>query len=107
MKPAEDMLSTLRSGAQPSQAHIQEFIDSDLGYMWPYACFSEGVDARLGEYGYVDRSCREERFVRLGHIDDLHMKDQSTAAEVRYRHRMRGSATPWVELPHWPDHVIR
>ena len=109
MTPATNMLSVLDSGAQLTRAHIQSFIDSELGHMWPYACFADDdINAKLGEYGYVDRSAQQEQFVRLGHIDDLNMEAQEIAPDVRFRHRTQSEGvTPWTELSQWPDHIIR
>ncbi|KAI0752667.1 hypothetical protein C8Q80DRAFT_468676 [Daedaleopsis nitida] len=108
MNTAEHLLSGLK-GSNPTSVscatHVTDFVNSVGGQMWSMNHLRQGISADLGEYGYIQRDADGERFVCLGHIDELpDMPPTSTFA--LHRKEAPNGSTPWSKVHHWPGEIF-
>ena len=106
LDPAENLLAALNLDVEVRKTRVEAFIQSEFGYMWPVAKFTNPVHANVGEYGYVVCDAAGEHFVRLGHLDDIIEGFSKTILTI-LRTLSRHTVTPWKFLPQWPDHAVR
>ena len=85
---------------------IEPCLYSGAARLW--ALSELGIDdpAALGEYGYIDRGDSGERFVRLGHLDDLLDMEAFTTCTGHSAETQNGR-TPSNYTLKWPDNTFR
>ena len=105
---AKYLFAVFRSSSEGSSIaeHIDEFTRSPAGTLWSSGHYSTRVVAGLGEYGYIERDGAEERFVCLGHINNILGVHTDTTVTLHRRRRHDG-VTPWQEVHGWPNGVFR
>ena len=74
--------------------------------MWSVAPFGVDKAARPGEYGYIERDGAGERFVCLGHLDNL-LDAHTNTAGAFHRSLNKDCEKPFQEDHEWPDGVFR
>lgn len=103
---ASSLLVLLRSriGTTAKPIDVQPFIDSDLAKLWASHQFQSEVNAKWGDYGYMERKHGSETFVRLGHIYDL-VQPTGKLSTFILRRRSGCDWKPAEDYP-WPEDAV-
>ena len=106
---AVDLLTALESHSSTSsvEQRIQVFSESRAGVLWTDNYFVTQVSARPGDYGYIERDARGERFVCLGHFGDLLVPEYGPTSDIYHHIETWDTVSPREYAPSWPEGPFR